>query len=96
MGKQKFNLPNAISQFNIHFFDGDNNIGNTKFDPQKANQIFQCPAYESGIWPLKIQVNQLVVLKAEYLYITNLGTPFKYKVSTVYAFMSLQYELDDE
>ena len=89
MGKPKFDLPNAISQFNIHFFDGDNNIGNTKFDPQKGNQIFQCPAYESGIRPLKIQVNQLVVLKEEYLYVTNLGTPFKYKVSMVLCLINL-------
>ena len=91
---QNFKLYNAISPYNIHFFDGGHDIGSTKFDPQKTNQIFQSPAYAYGVRPLKIQIRQSVVLKEEYLYVKNLGAPCKVQVSNV--LWSIIYEPDYE
>ena len=94
IGNQNFKLYNAISPYNIHFFDGGHDIGSTIFDPQKANQIFHSPAYAYGVQPFKIQIKQSVVLKEEYLYVKNLGAPCKVQVSNV--LWSILYELDYE
>ena len=94
MGNQNFKLYNAISPYNIHFFDDGHDIGSTKFDPQNANQIFHSPAYAYGVRPLKIQIKQSVVLKEEYLYVKNLGAPCKVQVSKVLSL--IHYELDYE
>ena len=83
MGRENFKLYNAISPFNIRFFDGQQNMGNTKFDPENENQIFQFPVYEDGKHPLKIKIRQYYdsVINREVLHVHNLGTPFTFKVS---------------
>ena len=82
--KENFKLYNAISPFNIRFFDGQHNIGNAMFDPKNENQIFQCPVYEYGKEPLKIQIKQYTdpLMNRDFLLVRNLGNPFTFKVST--------------
>ena len=85
MGNNKYKLYNAISPYNVHFFDGAHEKGSGFFDPKKGIQIIQSPVYETGINPFKIKFYQYAdpLLKKEVLHVHNLGTPFTYKVSNV-------------
>ena len=84
MGKENFEFYNAISPFNIRFFDGQQHMGNALFNPKIKNQIFQSPVYEDGKQPLKIKIQQYTdpIMERECLHVHNLGTPFTFKVST--------------
>ena len=76
MGKENFDFYNAISPFNIRFFDGQQEMGNALFNPKNQNQIFQSPVYEDGKQPLKIKIQQYIdpTMKRECLLVHNLGT----------------------
>ena len=84
IGKDNFKFYNAISPFNIRFFDGPNNMGNAMFNPKNENQIFQSPVYGNGKQPLKIEILQYTdpTMNREFLLVRNLGTPFSFKVNT--------------
>ena len=84
MGKENFDFYNAISPFNIRFFDGQQDMGAAIFNPKIKNQIFQSPVYEDGKQPLKIKIQQYTdpTMNKEFLLVRNIGTPFTFKVST--------------
>ena len=83
LGNKKFKLYNATSPYNIHYFDGDQEMGTGYFDPTKGCKIIHSPVYESGSKPFNLQLQQYFdpVLQFEVLYVRNLGTPLTYKVS---------------
>ena len=84
MGKENFEFYNAISPFNIRFFDGQQDMGAAIFNPKMKNQIFQSPVYEDGKQPLKIKIEQYTdpTMNREVLLVRNIGTPFTFKVIT--------------
>ena len=90
LGNKKFKLYNATSPYNIHYFDGEQQMGTGFFDPGKGIQIIRFPVCESGIKPFKIQLQQYFdpVVKDEVLHVRNLGTPFTYKVSDRFLYSS--------
>ena len=86
MGKEIFKLYNAISPYNVRFFNGQHDMGNTKFDPRDENQVYQSPVYQDGKQPLKIKIKQYTdpLMNREVLLVRNLGIPFTFKVSKDY------------